>query len=238
MNKRSNSTPLLKLQGIGKSYQTAEEYVSVLRGIDMAIRPNEMVAIMGPSGSGKSTLLFILGLFLSPSEGEYIVNGENILTLTHSEQAEFRRKQIGFVLQGADMFEHSTVYENIEYPLIYAKTTPSHRPARIKQVLKQVKLTHRTHHSSNKLSGGERQRVAIARAMVNQPAVILADEPTGQLDSENSHQIMSYFKAIASTTDTAMIIVTHDQNVAKECGQIFHIENGQLLSEKQLTNNN
>ena len=135
------------------------------------------------------------------------------------------------------MFEHSTVYENIEYPLIYAKTNPSQRPARIKQVLEQVKLTHRTDHSSNKLSGGERQRVAIARAMVNQPAIILADEPTGQLDSKNSHQIMSYFKSIASTTDTAMIIVTHDQNVAKECNKVFHIENGQLLSEQYLTNN-
>ena len=206
--------------------------MSVLQKIDLSVSTNEMVAIMGPSGSGKSTLLFILGLFLSPSAGEYIINGENVLKLTRSRQAEFRRKRIGFIFQGADMFEHSTVYENIEYPLIYAKSKPSSRAQRIHQVLEQVKLTHRMHHSSNKLSGGERQRVAIARAMVNQPAVILADEPTGQLDLDNSQQIMKYFRSIASTTDTAMIIVTHDQNIAKECDQALHIENGQLLSEK------
>ena len=232
MSKQSETEPLLRLKGISKSYHTDEEHVSVLQKIDMSVSANEMVAIMGPSGSGKSTLLFILGLFLCPNAGEYTINGRNVLNLNRSEQAEFRRKRIGFVLQGADMFEHSTVFENIEYPLIYAKSKPSSRTQRIRQVLEQVKLTHRMYHSSNKLSGGERQRVAIARAMVNQPAVILADEPTGQLDLENSQQIMKYFRSIASTTDTAMIIVTHDQDVAMECDQILHIENGQLLSEQ------
>lgn len=232
MSKQKNPTPLIDLQGISKTYKTDGEQVSVLKKIDMRVWNNEMVAIMGPSGSGKSTLLFILGLFLSPTTGNFFFSGENILSLTRRQQAEFRRKRIGFVLQGADMFEHSTVYENIEYPLIYAKSKPAQRPERIHHVLEQVKLTHRTHHSANKLSGGEKQRVAIARAMVNQPAVILADEPTGQLDSENSQQIMKYFRSIASTTDTAIIIVTHDQDVANKCNQALHIENGLLLPEK------
>lgn len=232
MNKQNGKEPLLTLHHISKTYLSAEEPVSVLQQIDMAVHPNEMVAIMGPSGSGKSTLLFILGLFLSPSGGEYVIQGNDVLTLNRKQQAAFRRERIGFVLQGADMFGHSSVYENVEYPLIYAKTKPSERKERIKQVLEQVKLSHRIYHSSNKLSGGERQRVAIARAMVNQPAVILADEPTGQLDSKNSQQIMNYFRTIASTTHTAMVIVTHDQKVAKECDQVLHIENGYLLAEK------
>ncbi|AGF78537.1 ABC-type antimicrobial peptide transport system, ATPase component [Desulfocapsa sulfexigens DSM 10523] len=232
MSKQQKTSNLIDLQGITKSYQTQGKDVSVLRKIDMTVLRNEMVAIMGPSGSGKSTLLFILGLFLSPTTGKYLVNDTNILELSRGHQAQFRREHIGFVLQGADMFEHSTVYENIEYPLIYAKSKPSLRPERIHQVLEQVNLTHRMHHSSNKLSGGERQRVAIARAIVNKPAVILADEPTGQLDSDNSQQIMECFRSIASSTDTAMILVTHDQNVAEKCDQVLHIENGELLSEK------
>ncbi|MFH0782114.1 MAG: ABC transporter ATP-binding protein [Pseudomonadota bacterium] len=195
----------------------------------MTVSKNEMVAIMGPSGSGKSTLLFILGLFLSPTEGEYLFDGKNILTLNRRQQAQFRRERIGFVLQGADMFEHSTVYENIEYPLIYARSRPSERPERIRKALQQVNLTHRMHHSSNKLSGGEKQRVAIARAMVNHPAVILADEPTGQLDADNSQQIMEYFRSISSTTDTAMVIVTHDPHIAEKCDTVLQICNGQLL---------
>ena len=233
MNRRNEKEPILSLRHISKTYQSAEERVAVLQQIDMAVYPNEMVAIMGPSGSGKSTLLFILGLFLSPSGGKYVIQGQDVLDLNRKQQAKFRREQIGFVLQGADMFEHSSVYENVEYPLVYAKTKPSVRKERIKQVLDQVKLSHRIYHSSNKLSGGERQRVAIARAMVNQPAVILADEPTGQLDSKNSQQIMSYFRTIASTTQTAMVIVTHDQNVANECDQVLHLENGLLLAEEQ-----
>ena len=232
MSKQSKNEPLLTLRNISKTYRTSEEEVSVLKQIDMTARPNEMVAIMGPSGSGKSTLLFILGLFLSPSTGEYLIHGKDILNLSRGQQAAFRREQIGFVLQGADMFEHSTVYENIEYPLIYAKSKPSQRGQRIRQVLEQVKLEHRIYHSSNKLSGGERQRVAIARAMVNEPSVILADEPTGQLDLKNSQQILNYFRNIASTTDTAMLIVTHDKHVADACDQVLYLENGRLLKEE------
>ena len=202
----------------------------VLPKIDLTVSKNEMVAIMGPSGSGKSTLLFILGLFLSPTSGKYLFDGSDMLCLNRSQQAKFRRNRIGFVLQGADMFEHSTVYENIEYPLIYTKSKPSERYGRIQQVLEQVSLSHKMYQSSNKLSGGEKQRVAIGRAMVNRPDVILADEPTGQLDADNSKQIMKYFKTISSTTDTAMIIVTHDPEVATECDKVIQIQEGQIVS--------
>lgn len=226
MNKHQSPHALVDLQGITKSFDVNGENIPALPKINLTVFKNEMVAIMGPSGSGKSTLLFILGLFLSPTAGEYIFNGQNILKLDRGQQSQFRRERIGFVLQGADMFEHSTVYENIEYPLIYAKSRSSERPERIQQVLQQVKLTHRIHHSANKLSGGEKQRVAIARAIVNRPAIILADEPTGQLDAENTQQIMEYFRSISSTTDTAMIIVTHDPHVAEKCDQIVQIQNG------------
>lgn len=231
MSKKQNTEPLITLQGITKTYQSHGRNVNVLQDVSMTVHSNEMIAIMGPSGSGKSTLLFILGLFLLPSSGEYCFCGRKVLDLSRKQQAGFRRKRIGFVLQGADMFEHSTVYENIEFPLIYENIRPSQRPARINEVLEYVKLSHRIHHSSNKLSGGERQRVAIARAIVNKPDLILADEPTGQLDSKNSQQIMELFRSIAGTTKTAMIIVTHDPKVAQECDRILHIENGRLLSQ-------
>lgn len=226
MSKQRGENTLIDLREMTKSYNVNGQLVPVLPQVTMTVSKNEMVAVMGPSGSGKSTLLFILGLFLSPTEGEYLFDGKNILGLNRRQQAQFRRERIGFVLQGADLFSHSTVYENIEYPLIYAGSRPSERPERIRQALDRVNLTHRLHHSSNKLSGGEKQRVAIARAMVNQPAVILADEPTGQLDADNSQQVMEYFRSISSTTDMAMVIVTHDPHVAEKCDTVLQISHG------------
>lgn len=234
MSEHKSSKALVYLQGITKSFNVNGEHIPILPKIDLTVSKNEMVAIMGPSGSGKSTLLFILGLFLSPSEGNYIFDGQNILALDRGQQAQFRRDRIGFVLQGADMFDHSTVYENIEYPLIYARSKLSERSERIHTVLQQVNLTHRIHHSSNKLSGGEKQRVAIARALVNHPSIILADEPTGQLDADNTQQIMEYFRSISTTTDTAMIIVTHDSYVAGKCDKIVQIQNNQPASFKEI----
>ncbi len=219
---------LIHIREITKQYIVNEKKATILDRVDLSIQNEEMIAIMGPSGSGKSTLLFLLGLFLSPTSGSYTFGGQNVLELNRKQQAQFRRERIGFVFQGADMFEHSTVYENMEYPLIYANTGVSERSEKIHRALDQVNLSHRVNHFSNKLSGGERQRVAIARAMVNLPEVILADEPTGQLDAENSHQIMDYFRSISTQTDTAMIIVTHDRQVARVCDRIYQIENGQL----------
>ena len=230
MSNLEKNRHLIEIRGMTKTYIVNGEDVRVLPEINMSVAKNEMVAIMGPSGSGKSTLLFILGLFLSPSSGSYAFDGHDILDYSRSRQAKFRRERIGFVLQGADLFEHSTVYENVEYPLIYAKSRPAERYARIHEVLTQVNLSNRIHQSSNKLSGGEKQRVAIARAMVNSPEVILADEPTGQLDADNSRQIMKYFKEISTTTDTAMVIVTHDPRIADECDKVFRIQDGQFIS--------
>lgn len=220
------NSPLLEINSITKSYQIAGQDVVVLKQFSMTVGKGEMVSIMGPSGSGKSTLLFILGLFLSPTAGTYSFDNRDVLQLNRKEQAGFRRNEIGFVLQGADLLENSTVYENVEYPLIYAQSKRSGRQKRIHEVLDQVKLSHRIHHSSNQLSGGERQRVAIARALVNHPSVILADEPTGQLDRENSLQVMNYFRAIAEQTETSLVIVTHDQQVAEFCDQIIIIDRG------------
>lgn len=231
MNRQASEKVLIDLQRVTKSYHAHGKKVVVLQELNMVVMKNEMVAIMGPSGSGKSTLLFLLGLFLQPTTGSYFFNGQNTLDFDRKQQAQFRRERIGFVFQGADMFEHSTVYENIEYPLIYSQSRPSERRKRIGQVLKQVNLSHRIDHSSNKLSGGEKQRVAIARAMVNNPEIILADEPTGQLDVANSQKIMEYFRTISSETETAMIIVTHDRKVAQKCDQVVHIQDGQLLSQ-------
>jgi len=228
LNKTVEEKNLIHIREMTKKYVVNDRQIVILDRVDLNIQNEEMIAIMGPSGSGKSTLLFMLGLFLTPTSGSYFFGGQDILKLNRKEQAQFRRERIGFVFQEADMFEHSTVYENIEYPLIYAKTPVSERAEKIHRALDQVNLSHRIHHSSNKLSGGERQRVAIARAMVNSPEVILADEPTGQLDADNSYQVMDYFNSIAKKTDTAMIIVTHDCNVARMCHRTFQIENGRL----------
>jgi putative ABC transport system ATP-binding protein len=234
MSDRNSPNSLVDLKGITKCFNVNGNMLPILSKIDLTVSKSEMVAIMGPSGSGKSTLLFILGLFLSPSAGEYIFDGQNVLSLDRGQQAQFRRDRIGFVFQSADLFDHSTVYENIEYPLIYSRSKFSKRSERIQKALQHVNLAHRTHHSSNKLSGGEKQRVAIARALVNHPSIILADEPTGQLDAENTRQIMEYFRSISSGTDTAMIIVTHDPFVAGKCDKIVRIQNDQPFSFQEI----
>ncbi|MGA8141376.1 MAG: ABC transporter ATP-binding protein, partial [Desulfobaccales bacterium] len=184
---------LIHISNLTKNYQTDAGAIQVLKSVNLQIYPGEIVAVMGPSGSGKSTLLFILGIFISPTQGAYILGGEDVLRLDRDAQAEFRRNRVGFVFQSCDLLEHSTVYENLEYPLIYAGVDRRDRPARITSALEMVNLGHRIHHSSNQLSGGERQRVAVARALVNQPQFILADEPTGQLDRSHGHQIMDHF---------------------------------------------
>jgi len=184
---------------------------------------------MGPSGSGKSTLLFILGLFLSPTEGTYLFSGHDVLKLDRTAQAAFRRSRVGFVFQGADLIENSTVYENLQYPLMYAKVQRKERRGRILEALARVKLDHRIHHPSNRLSGGERQRVAIARALVNGPQLVLADEPTGQLDQENSQVIMDHLASIVADGSTTVIVVTHDPAVAAHCSRIHKLESGVLL---------
>jgi putative ABC transport system ATP-binding protein len=227
---QANGT-LIKVTDLCKTYDNGLELIHVLRDINLRVDPGEIVAVMGPSGSGKSTLLFILGIFLLPSSGSYFLGGQDVLTLDRTAQAEFRRNRVGFVFQSCDLLENSTVYENLEFPLIYAGVDRRDRPARISSALEQVNLSHRINHSSNRLSGGERQRVAVARALVNQPQVILADEPTGQLDRSHAHLVMDHFDEIVSDGRTAVVIVTHDPEIGARCTRTCLIRDGILYEQ-------
>lgn len=222
---------LIQVTDLCKTYDNGVDLIYVLRNINLRVYPGEIVAVMGPSGSGKSTLLFILGIFLFPSSGSYILGGQDVFTLDRPAQAEFRRSRVGFVFQSCDLLENSTVFENLEFPLIYAGVERKDRPERIIAALERVNLGHRMHHSSNRLSGGERQRVAVARALVNQPQVILADEPTGQLDRTHGHLVMDHFGEIVSDGKTAMVVVTHDPEMAARCTRICSIRDGVLYEQ-------
>lgn len=219
--------PLIRLRDLTKHYPNGASMITVLKDVNLMVARGEMIAIMGPSGSGKSTLLYILGLLLSPTLGTYHFAGEDVLKLDRTAQAEFRRRQVGFVFQSCDLLENSTVYENLEFPLIYAGVERRERPARVLAALERVNLGHRIHHAANHLSGGEKQRVAVARALVNKPQVILADEPTGQLDRNNSHLILDYFQEIISAGETA-VIVTHDPEIAARCSRTYILQDGIL----------
>ena len=222
---------LIQVTDLTKSYQTEADTIHVLKDVNLSIYPGEIVAVMGPSGSGKSTFLFILGIFISPTGGSYLLGGEDVLRLDRNAQAEFRRNRVGFVFQSCDLLENSTVYENLEFPLIYAGIDRRERPARIVAALDLVNLGHRIHHSSNRLSGGERQRVAVARALVNQPQVILADEPTGQLDRSHGHQVMDHFVDIVNHSQTSIVVVTHDPEMAARCTRVCSIRDGILYEQ-------
>lgn len=227
---QQGKSPLIKVTRLSKHYSNGSGVIPVLRGVSLELRGGEMLAVMGPSGTGKSTLLFVLGLLLPASSGSYHFLGQDVLSLNRADQAEFRRRQVGFVFQNCDLLENSTVYENLEFPLVYAQVDRQERPARIAAALEKVNLAHRIRHPANRLSGGERQRVAVARALVNQPLVILADEPTGQLDRKHGHLIMDHFEQIASGGKTALVVVTHDPQVAGRCSRAFSLEDG-ILNE-------
>jgi len=215
----SNNELVIDIKHLAKDYVSGTETISVLKDINLEVRRGEMVAIMGPSGSGKSTLLFILGIFQPPTSGIYNVSGVNVLSLSRAAQAIFRREKMGFVFQSCDLLENSTVYENLELPLIYTGVKRGERADKIMEALRRVNLEHRARQPSNRLSGGERQRVSIARALVNEPEFILADEPTGQLDQANSERIMDYFVKITEEARVAMVIVTHDAATADRCSR-------------------
>ncbi len=226
--KRTMGKAIFELNGIQKIFQGNGAAITALQNVCLTVDHGEMVAVMGPSGSGKSTLLFVLGLLLAPTKGRYQMLGRDMLALRRNTQAEMRRTFIGFVFQGSDMVEACNVYENLELPLIYANVNPKERLHRIHKALKKVDMIHRLHHPANQLSGGEQQRVGIARAMINGPRLILADEPTGQLDRANGQHVMDCFEQIASEDKTAVIIATHDPLVAGRCSRICHLEDGVL----------
>lgn len=218
---------------IGKDlYKCYPGFPPVLRGVNIEVEPGEMVAIMGPSGCGKSTMLHILGMLHAPDSGTLKILDQNVLKFNSQETAAFRRGNMGFVMQASNLFEHSTVFENVEFPLIYENVPPQERWERVIRALDLVRLSSRVHYRSNRLSGGEQQRVAIARAMVNSPRILLADEPTGALDARTSVVIMENFRNLCHKGGVAMVMVTHDPKMADYCDSIYTLEDGVLKCKK------
>ena len=213
-----------------KTYEMGDQQVHALRGVDIRIKHNEYVAIMGPSGSGKSTLMNLLGCLDSPSQGKYWLNGHDVSELNDDELARIRNKEIGFVFQTFNLLARATSLHNVELPLIYNGTPAAQRIVRAKEVLTQVNLTERMMHKPNELSGGQRQRVAIARALVNHPSIILADEPTGNLDPKTSVEIMALFDDLHAKGNT-IILVTHEPDIAEFAHRVISIRDGAVASD-------
>lgn len=213
-----------------KTYVMGDQEVHALRGVDIRIQHNEYVAIMGPSGSGKSTLMNVLGCLDTPSQGSYWLNGHNVSDLNDDELARIRNKEIGFVFQTFNLLARATSLHNVELPLIYNGTPAAERIERAKEVLRSVNLGERMDHKPNELSGGQRQRVAIARALVNRPSIILADEPTGNLDSKTSVEIMALFDDLHSKGNT-IILVTHEPDIAEFAHRVISIRDGAVASD-------
>ncbi len=225
------SDPILQLNEIRKSYYLGKQELPVLKGISMNIIKNEYVALMGPSGSGKSTLMNILGCLDSPTGGSYVLNGKDVSKMDDSELAEVRNKEIGFVFQQFNLLPRLTAAENVALPLIYAGVSRQERIRRAEAVLGKVKLEDRMHHKPNELSGGQCQRVAIARALINNPSIILADEPTGNLDSKTSYEIMDILGKIHSDGNT-VIIVTHEEDISEFAHRVVRLKDGQIEWDK------
>lgn len=218
---------IIGLNQIRKTYDLGKVKIDVLKGISLSIGRNEYVAIMGPSGSGKSTLMNILGCLDKPTSGNYVLNGTDVSRMNEDQLAEVRNKEIGFVFQTFNLLARLTGVENVALPLIYAGLRRSDRVKKAEDILKAVGLGHRMNHKPNELSGGERQRVAVARALVNDPSIILADEPTGNLDTKTSYEIMELFEEIHAKGNT-VIIVTHEEDIARYAHRIIRIRDGQI----------
>ncbi|MBS1737394.1 MAG: ABC transporter ATP-binding protein [Bacteroidetes bacterium] len=221
---------VLHLEDIKKSYYLGRQELKVLKGISLEIFRNEYVALMGPSGSGKSTLMNILGCLDSPTGGKYILNGEDVSKMADDDLAEVRNKEIGFVFQQFNLLPRLTAAENVALPLIYKGTPKKLRMELALEMLDRVGLADRSHHKPNELSGGQNQRVAIARALVNNPSIILADEPTGNLDSKTSVEIMNIFDKIQSDGNT-VILVTHEEDIANYAHRIIRLRDGVIESD-------
>jgi len=223
---------IIHLEDIRKSYFMGKMELPVLKGITLEIFKNEYVALMGPSGSGKSTLMNILGCLDSPTAGKYILNDKDVSKMEDNDLAEVRNNEIGFVFQQFNLLPRLTAAENVALPLVYAGMTKKLRTEKAMHVLDLVNLTDRSHHKPNELSGGQCQRVAIARALVNDPSIILADEPTGNLDSKTSYEIMSIFGEIQGKGNT-VILVTHEEDIANYSNRIVRLRDGVIESDRQ-----
>ena len=224
------SKEIIKIQGITKFYKVGNQEVRALNGVDIVIHQNEYVAIMGPSGSGKSTMMNILGCLDSPSGGSYILNGTDVSKMDDGDLAEVRNKEIGFIFQSFNLLPRYTALDNVSLPLIYSGIGKAERDRRAIETLDSVDLTDRMHHKPNELSGGQRQRVAVARALINKPSIILADEPTGNLDSKTSIDIMKLFSEIHNKGNT-IIVVTHEEDIAKHARRIIRLRDGVIESD-------
>ncbi|KYP13011.1 ABC transporter ATP-binding protein [Flavihumibacter sp. CACIAM 22H1] len=226
------SESIIHLEGIHKSYFMGKQAVPVLKGIDMDIYRNDYVALMGPSGSGKSTLMNILGCLDSPTMGKYVLNGQDVSKMEDDDLATVRNKEIGFVFQQFNLLPRLTAAENVALPLVYAGLAKKQRHEMALEVLNRVGLAERSHHKPNELSGGQCQRVAIARALVNNPTLILADEPTGNLDSKTSVEIMAIFDKIQAGGNT-VVLVTHEEDIAHHAHRIIRLRDGLIESDKK-----
>ncbi|KAF2328937.1 ABC transporter ATP-binding protein [Flavobacterium ginsenosidimutans] len=222
--------PLIKITDIRRNFVLGNEIVYVLKGIDLEIQKGEYVALMGPSGSGKSTLMNLLGCLDTPTSGRYVLNGKDVSQMRDDELAEIRNKEIGFVFQTFNLLPRTTALDNVALPMIYAGYGKSERIARATEVLNQVNLADRMDHQPNQLSGGQRQRVAVARALVNKPSIILADEPTGNLDSKTSVEIMKLFGDIHAQGNT-VILVTHEEDIAAYAHRVIRLRDGLIESD-------
>ena len=218
---------LIETYDLWKTYVMGEEEIHALRGVSIAIDRGEYVAIMGPSGSGKSTLMNLIGCLDTPSKGSYLLNGKEVAAMNDDELARIRNEEIGFVFQTFNLLPRATALHNVELPLVYAGIPGKVRQERAKQALEKVELTSRATHRPNELSGGQRQRVAIARALVNDPSILLADEPTGNLDSKTGNEIMGVFERLHGAGNT-IIVVTHEADIAAYAHRTIHIRDGQV----------
>ena len=224
---------VIRTEELTKVYEMGSEQVHALSGVDVDIRKGEYVAIMGPSGSGKSTLMNLIGCLDSPSAGRYWLAGRLVSDLDDDELAHIRNKEIGFVFQTFNLLPRATALHNVELPLIYNGTPAEERVERAKQALERVDLIPRMHHKPNELSGGQRQRVAIARALVNNPSIVLADEPTGNLDSKTGEEIMALFKNLHRQGNT-IILVTHEMDIAQHAHRVIFIRDGKIFSDEKV----
>jgi len=222
---------IISIENIVKNFKIGEVVVRALRSVSLEIKKNEYVALMGPSGSGKSTLMNILGCLDTPTQGTYFLNNQDVSSMADNRLAEIRNKEIGFVFQTFNLLPRSTALDNVALPLVYSGQAKKEREARSLEVLEQVELNDRVNHRPNELSGGQRQRVAIARALVNRPSIILADEPTGNLDSKTSIEIMGLLEDIHKQGNT-IIIVTHEEDIALHAHRIVRLIDGEISSDK------
>lgn len=223
---------IIHLEGIRKNYYMGKNVLEVLKGVSLGIFKNEYVALMGPSGSGKSTLMNIIGCLDTPTKGNYVLNGQDVSKMDDNSLAEVRNKEIGFVFQQFNLLPRLTALENVALPLVYGGMGKKQRNEKAMHVLDMVNLTDRSHHKPNELSGGQSQRVAIARALVNDPSLVLADEPTGNLDSKTSYEIMDIFDKIHRDGNT-VVLVTHEEDIANFAHRVIRLRDGVIESDKK-----